>query len=84
MAYEDRFGVTKIRTGQRDQLSISYDYCTVGAEADEKMKRYPMFLYVPDPEESDHSHIGITTEQAVMIRDWFVAYCDDPERLPLE
>jgi len=56
----------------------------VGAEADEKMKRYPMFLYVPDPEESDHSHIGITTEQAVMIRDWFVAYCDDPERLPLE
>ena len=48
MAYKDRFGVTKIRTGQRDQLSISYDYDTV------------------------------------MIRDWFVAYCDDPERLPLD
>ena len=83
MSYEDKFGITEIRTGQIDRLSLSYDY-----ETDPK-QRYPVFLYTPDMEDKSHgcphhAHIHFTPEQAKVMRDWFIAYCDDPERKPLD
>lgn len=74
MAYKDRYGSTIIRGDRRDNVSIGWDYDD--DEAD-KSQRYASILYIPDTQDSEHSHINLTREQALVLRNWLIDFLND-------
>lgn len=68
MAYEDKHGITDIRNGRRDALSISRD-----TDLDENDNEVPtaVFLYTPDMEDTNvHYHIELSVARAAQLADW--------------
>lgn len=75
MSYDSsKYGFTKIRTGEVDNLSISWDY-----EADpmDRNGRTAVLLYVPWTESTDHHHISLNRDEAKALRDWLDAFLAD-------
>ena len=59
----------KIRSSDRDNLSIGLEYNT-NAE-----KPYPMFLYTPSLKDlNNHFHIALSKKQVRILRDWLSEY----------
>lgn len=80
--YKDRYGVTNIRKGRRDNLSISWDNFVNAAKnfalPKFKKNRIPVFLYTPDMENTrEHFHIELNKRQARVLRDWLNDYLKD-------
>lgn len=72
MAYADKYGITKIIRGNRDNLSISWDYET---DPDDTKQRRPILLYTPNMENtSEHFHIELTRKQARALSEWLIDY----------
>jgi len=69
MSYEDKFGITEIREGRRDSLSISFDDMGEGI--------IPVFLHIPDKEEDEHSHIELNRDQAEILHKWLGNYLEE-------
>ena len=72
MAYNDKFGITKICKGKIDNLSISWDYHD---NPDDKKQRRPILLYTPNmANTSQHFHIELTRKQARLFNEWLNEY----------
>lgn len=76
--YETRFGVTKIIDGEWEKFDISRD-----SDLDWNDVKIPIavFLHVPNINRQEHSHIAMTKEQCVILRDWLNKFIDDPSPL---
>lgn len=72
MAYDDKFGITKISKGKIDNLSISWDY---ESDPDDKTQRRPIFLFTPNMDNTnEHFHIELTRKQARVLSKWLIDY----------
>ena len=81
MAYEDRYGSTKIVTGERDNLSVSMDSGTFRTKEGEVAA---VFLYTPDMNNTkEHFHIELLKDEAQKLHEWlgkFLAEKDPHQR----
>ena len=66
--YSDRFGITKVRESDQDNLTLSIDI-------DEKPTA--VMLYIPDINDHEHFHIHLNKDQAKIMRDWLSAFIED-------
>lgn len=64
MAYKDLHGITEIKGGRYNNLSISYE------RDEEESDPYPMFLFIPDKEKSEHYHIELNKRQLSDLGRW--------------
>lgn len=67
MAYKDKHGITKIKSGNFHNLSISYEV--------EDEHKVPMFLFTPNMKDTSlHYHIELSNQEATELRDWLNDY----------
>ena len=75
MSYQDRYGITKLRDGRRDNLSINWDY---EDNADDKAQRFPVLFFTPDMENTrEHYHIQLDRDKAKVLRDWLTEFLEE-------
>lgn len=75
MGYRNRFGITKIKSKRRDNLSIGWDYYRT------PKSKFPVFLFTPDMENTDvHYHIKLDTTQARKLKKWLDQYLKDKKK----
>lgn len=67
MAYKDRFGITDITKGKRDQISISWDTDT---NPENEKERYIVLLFIPDADKFEHHHVPLSNKQAKVLHKW--------------
>ena len=67
--YSDKYGITPVREGRRNKLSMSRDNHGEGHVA--------TLLHIPDTEDHEHSHIELNKEQATILRDWLDSWLKD-------
>lgn len=69
--YSDLAGITEVREGRRDALSLSREN-----HGDEHLA---CLCYIPDTEDyfGDHAYIELNKEQATLMRDWLDAWLKD-------
>ena len=67
MSYKDRFAITDIRKGRKDNLSINMDE-NPESETDDIGA---ILLFTPDMENTiEHWHVPLDVKQATVLRDW--------------
>lgn len=74
MAYKNKFGITKINKEIYYNLSISWDYIE---NPKNKKDRYPVFLFKPIADQSNHYHIRLDRKQAKVLNTWLTKYLKD-------
>jgi len=77
MAYKDRFGKTDIiKTSTCEYLGISWDCYD---DPDDITQRTPVLLFTPDIDKCEHYHVGLTREEAQILRDWLTDFLENKE-----
>ena len=75
MAYKDKFGITKIREGQTNNLDISWDYEN---DPNDLKQRKAVFLFTPDMKNAmEHYHIELDQQQANVLRKWLNQFLNE-------
>lgn len=74
MAYKNKFGITKIRKDVHYNLSVSWDYIE---NPGDKKNRYPVFLFIPNLNQSNHFHVQLDRKQAKVLSTWLTKYLKD-------
>lgn len=75
MAYRNRFGVTKIKSKKRDNLSINWDYYRT------PKSKFPVLLFTPDMDNANvHYHIKLDKTQARKLKKWIDSYLKDTKK----
>jgi hypothetical protein len=70
--FGDRYGITQIRDGRRDNLSIGLEY---DDNPEDAAQLYPVFLFTPDMRNTiEHHHIPLNVSQAKQLRDWLTQF----------
>jgi hypothetical protein len=70
----NRYGVTQIKPGVIDNLSINWDF----DYNENKRLRFPVFLFTPWMKDTKtHYHIRLNRTQARKLRDWLNDYLAD-------
>lgn len=72
MSYRSKHGITPVRRGKLNALSISRDF-NFNPE-----KTYPVLLFTPHMDNTDeHFHIELNRAQALKLRDWLTQWLND-------
>jgi vacuolar-type H+-ATPase subunit F/Vma7 len=69
MSYQDKYGITQIKDGDHNNLSLSVDDMGNG--------KVPILLFIPDKNKPDHDHIVLTRENAATMLVWLQHYLQD-------
>jgi len=79
MSFENKFGITKLIEGRRNNLSVSFDTDTPRIKKDEVGM---VFLYTPDMEDTNtHYHITLNKDEILILKNWIDSFLNESDML---